>query len=148
MTQPAKLQFTIYQGATFSQRWERLLCDYAVAERNGQLVNAATGKPVPAADLTSEDYTGCTARMQVRSDIHSPRVLFEMSTADSSITLGVGWGQIDLSEAQTSALQYGSDPARGKWRTAVGQMEITRPDGVTVERHYEIAFNLDPGGTR
>ena len=44
MPQPASLNFTIYQGATFSERWQRLLCAYAVVERNGKLVRKEDGR--------------------------------------------------------------------------------------------------------
>ncbi|MBJ2162864.1 hypothetical protein IHV84_02605 [Acidovorax sp. IB03] len=46
MTKPAKLKFTIYQGATFRKRLR-----WSVK---------ATGVPI--------DLTGCTARMQVRAE--------------------------------------------------------------------------------
>ena len=45
MTKPAKLKFTIYQGATFTEKWRRVLCDYAVELRNGQLVSSRWTRP-------------------------------------------------------------------------------------------------------
>lgn len=147
MAKPAKLKFTIYQGATFSKRWDRLLCAYAVENRNGVLVNAITGAPVPDADLIPDDYTGCTARMQLRDEVLSSSVLLEMTTANGGITLGNGWVQLDQSDEQTTAMLYGDDAANGKWSRAIGQLEIERTNG-TVERQYEITFVLSPEGTR
>ncbi len=147
MTTPAKLKFTIYQGATFSERWQRLLCEYEVEERNGILVNKATGAPVPDADLTPEDYTGCTARLQARPEIASPYVLFELTTENGGISLDAdGNVQIDQSAAQTALMKYGLDPANGFWTDCIGQMEIVRPGG-EVDRQYEITFILSQEGT-
>ena len=148
MTQPAQLQFTIYQGATFSERWQRLLCAYAVVERNGKLVRKDDGRPVPPADLVPDDYTGCTARMQLRRSVDSPYVLDEFDTADGSLTLtSDGWVQIDKSDAETAAMKYGNDDKRGAWQSAIGQLEVTRPNG-TKERQFVITFVLDPEGTK
>lgn len=150
MSKPAKLKFTIYQGATFSEKWQRLLCDYAVELRNGQLVNSATGAPVPDADLTPDDYTGCTARMQARADVDSPFILFELTTENGGITLGPdGWMQTDRSAIETAAMKYGdvADPANGIWSDSMGQVEVVRPGGI-VERQYEITYTLSQEGTR
>lgn len=75
MTKPAKLKLTIYQGATFRKRltW--------------------TG---PKPTLTPIDLTGCTARMQVRSEVSSPTVLLELTTENGGITLGGTAGTVDL----------------------------------------------------
>lgn len=75
MTSPAKLKFTIYQGATFRKRltWKG---------------------PLPA--QTPIDLTGCTARMQVRPEVESPTVLLELTTANGGITLGGVAGTIEL----------------------------------------------------
>lgn len=148
MPQPASLNFTIYQGATFSERWQRLLCAYAVVERNGKLVRKEDGRPVPLTDLVPDDYTGCTARMQLRESVDSLWVLDEFDTADGSITLtSDGWVQIDKSDEDTTAMKYGSNAKSGAWQSAIGQLEVTRQDG-SVERQFVIAFALDPEGTK
>lgn len=144
MTKPAKLKFTIYQGAPSREKWQRLLCDYEVELRNGRLVNKLTGAAVPDADLTPEDYTGCAARMQVRSEVGSPYVLFELTTENGGITLTAdGWVQIDPGIAEATPMKYGDDAKNGSWTTAIGHIEVTRPDG-RVDRQYEITFTLDP----
>lgn len=77
MTKPANLELQIYQGATFRAPLERVTVPYPVREECGELVKACSGEPVPDADKTSEDYTGCTARMQLRREIDDPEVLQE-----------------------------------------------------------------------
>lgn len=75
MTTPACLDYTIYQGATFRAPLERVTVPYPVREECGQLVKACSGEPVPDTDKVPEDYTGCTARMQLRREIDDPEVL-------------------------------------------------------------------------
>lgn len=72
MILPIKRKLTILQGATFRRRF--------------------TWKPggVPA------DFTGSTARMQVRADIDSPVVLLELTTENGGIVLGAEPGTVDL----------------------------------------------------
>lgn len=83
MTTPAKIKLTIYQGATFRKRltWKAL-----------------SGTPI--------DLTGCTARMQVRSEVESDAVLLSLTTENSGITLGGATGTIDLLSAddETAAI--------------------------------------------
>lgn len=144
MTKPAKLKFTIYQGAPSIEKWQRLLCDYEVELRNGRLANKLTGAAVPDADLIPEDYTGCTARMQARSEVGSPYVLFELTTENGGIALAAdGWVQIDPNVVDAARMKYGNDAKNGFWETAIGHIEVTRPDG-RVDRQYEITFTLDP----
>lgn len=146
----AHLDLTIQQGATFSPSWQRLTCAYDIKYMNGRLVDARTGKPVPESDLRAVDYTGCTAFMQLRSDVLAPEVLLEFSTAPAQdqgrITLGAdGMVALLLPAAQTAALPYGY--GTNQWSRAVGQMEVTYGNG-TVAREYEIHFCLSPEGTR
>lgn len=99
MTKPAKLKFTIYQGATFRKRltWK-----------------SPSGVPI--------DLTGCTARMQVRSEVGSPTVLIELSTVNDRIVLGGANGTTDLyiSDEDTAAIA---------WDGGVFDIEITHPGG-------------------
>ena len=67
MTTPAKLKFTIYQGATFRRRLR-----WSVK---------GTGVPI--------DLTGCTARMQVRVEKESPTALLTLTTENGGISLAV-----------------------------------------------------------
>ncbi len=99
MTVPAKLKFTIYQGATFPKRLRWV---------------APGGTPV--------DLSGYTARMQVRSEVESPTVLLSMTTENGGITLGGAAGTIDLyvSAEQTAAIT---------WEGGVWDLEIVYPSG-------------------
>lgn len=99
MTTPAKLKFTIYQGATFRKRltW-----------------TAPSGTPI--------DLTGCTARMQVREEVESSTVLLSLTTENDGIALGDALGTIDLyaSDEDTSAFT---------WDAGVWDLEIVHPGG-------------------
>lgn len=144
------LNFTIQQGATFAPSWKRFQVPAEATVRSGVLVHKSTGKPVTDAEKQPVDYTGCTARMQVRSDVHAPEVLLTFSTepqeGEGRITLGAdGAVALHLSPALTAALPYGD--GAGQWRDGVGQMEITFTNG-DVFRHFEIHLCLDPEGTR
>ena len=99
MTTPAKLKFTIYQGATFRRplRW----------------LNP---------DKTPIDLTGCAARMQVREDIDAPTVLLELSTDNGRIALGGTAGTVELLvDAVTTAAIA--------WESGVWDLEIAHPGG-------------------
>lgn len=146
---PAPLAFTVYQGATFSKGWQRLLCDYEVEVRGDRLVNKLTKAAVPDTDLTPDDYTGCTARMQARAEVNSPFVLFELSTENGGITLDAdGWVHLEQTDAMTAAMKYGIDASKGEWETAIGQIEVLRPGGGPRERQYVVTFTLDPESTK
>lgn len=144
MTTPTvSLHFTIQQGATFRQRWQRFQIPTEAVVRNGVLIYKATGKPVPDADKQPVDYTGCTARMQLRASVDHADVLLTFSTAPEAdqgrITLEAdGTVELYLSHAQTTAIT---------WIDAVGQMEVIFSNG-DVERHFEISLCVDPEGTR
>ena len=71
--QPAKLNLTIKQGATFRKRltWR-----------------GSNKKPI--------NLTGYTAKMQARSAYGDPQVLFELSTENGGVTLGGIAGTIEL----------------------------------------------------
>ena len=99
MTTPAKLKFTIYQGATFRKRltW-----------------TAPSGTPV--------DLTGCTARMQVRPEVESPTVLLELTTANGGITLGGVAGTIELFVSDDASTLF-------TWTAGVWDLEIEFPGG-------------------
>lgn len=146
----AHIDLVIQQGATFEPSWHKHTCAYTTKYVQGYLVNAVTGRPVPDSDLQPVDYSGCTALMQLRVDVLDQAVLLEFSTDPTAeqgdITLSAeGKVALELSAAQTAALPYGDGP--GQWTRAVGQMEVTYPNG-TVLREYEIHFCLSPEGTR
>lgn len=101
MTAPAKLKLTVYQGATFRRRlrW--------------------TG---PKPTLTPIDLTGCTARLQVRSDRKSAVVLVELSTSNGGIALGDAAGTVDLYLSAEATAAFA-------WAAGVWDLEITHPGG-------------------
>ncbi len=99
MTKPAKLNFTIYQGATFRRRLRWL-------------------NP----DKTPIDLTGCTARMQVREEIESTAALLELTTDNGRIALGGTAGTVDL-------LVDASTTAAIAWTGGVFDLEIVHPSG-------------------
>lgn len=117
MTTPAKLKFTIYQGATFRKRltWK-----------------APSGTPI--------DLTGCTARMQVRSEVESAVVLLNLTTENGGIALGGVSGEVDLyvSPADTSAIN---------WDGGVFDLEIIHPGG-EVTRLAQGSISVSPEVTR
>lgn len=118
MTTPAKLKFTIYQGATFRKRlaWK-------------------AGKPSVAVDLT-----GCTARMQVRAEVESAAVLLSLTTTNGGIVLGGATGTVDLyvSDEDTAAITWGG----GVW-----DLEIEHPAG-EVTRLAQGSISVSPEVTR
>lgn len=144
MTTPARLTFDIYQGATFSESLERVTYPYPVRWECGRLVKDC-GTPAPLADATAEDYTGCTARMQLRRDIDAPAVIAELTTENDGIALDGARLRLNLSAAQTAAFAYGHTPPG--WETCIGHVEVVRSGG-EVERQYELTFVLHPEGTR
>ena len=87
MSTPVKHSITIIQGTTQHVPLVRQYVEYAVKSMDcgGGYVDACTGAPVPPGDLRDEDYTGCTARMQVRSEVESTAVLLELTTKNNGI---------------------------------------------------------------
>ena len=120
MTKPAKLKFTIYQGATFRKRltWK-----------------APDGTPI--------DLTGCTARMQVRSEVESDVVLLSLTTENGGITLGGSAGTVNLylGAVATAALAF---------EGGVFDLEIIHPGALPddVTRLGQGYLNVSPEVTR
>lgn len=117
MTKPAKIKLTIYQGATFRKRlvWK-----------------APDGTPI--------DLTGCTARMQVRSEVESAVVLLNLTTENGGITLGGATGTIDLLSAD-------DETAAITWDGGVWDLEIAHPGG-DVTRLAQGSISVSPEVTR
>ena len=118
MTKPAKLKFTIYQGATFRKR----------------MTWYAPGKKTPI------DLTGCAARMQVRAEIGSPTILLELTTENGGITLGGATGSVELLSAP-------SETATMAWDGGVWDLEIVHPGG-EVTRLAQGSLCVSPEVTR
>ena len=139
MTTPAALSITLYQGTTQRVPLVRRYLPFAVTgnECDGY-VNACTGQPVLDTDYTDEDYTGCTARMQLRPEVGSSKVLLELTSDSSGIELAGNTLTLVFQPTDTTGLRFDE---------AIGHVEIVRPNG-DVERHYELAVSLSPEGTR
>lgn len=112
------------------------------------MVRADTGAPVPDSDLTPIDLTGCSARMQLRSEVLAADVLLELTTANGRIDLSVGdgWVHFKLSDEETSNIPFGDSPP-ATWQSAIGQLDIEFPNG-DVLRAAEISCSVSPGGNR
>ena len=121
MTTPAKLKFTIYQGATFRKRL--------------RWTNKPAGTPL--------DLTGCKARMQARAEIDSTDVLLELTTENGGITLGGTAGTIDLYVGATAT-------AAITWEGGVFDLEIIHPGALPddVTRLAQGTISVSPEVTR
>ena len=139
MSTPVELSLTLYQGTTQRVPLVRRYLPFAIKgnECDGY-VNACTGQPVQDTDYTDEDYTGCSARMQLRPDIGSSKVLLELTSANGGIELAGNMLTLVFRPTNTTGLRFDE---------AIGHVEIVRPNG-DVERHYELTVTLSPEGTR
>jgi hypothetical protein len=135
----ANVQLDFQMGATW--RWEFV---------SGTLVMDGD---VPAQPLTidqPDDFTGCTARMQVRKtyplDDGSIPVLMEATTEDGGITLGTTDGTVAIvfTDTKTDLLQDDTGKAivKGKY-----DLEVVYPSGDVV-RLVEGIWTNDPNVTR
>ncbi|ASD50468.1 hypothetical protein FDI24_gp186 [Acidovorax phage ACP17] len=116
-TRAAKHDLYIEQGATFDFQ-----------------LNWKQGKPAVPVDLT-----GCSARMKFREEYTSPS-LFEASTDDGNITLGVAAGtganiRVLIPAAVTAAFTFDA---------AIYDLEIVAADGVTVRRLLQGRVIVNP----
>ena len=106
-------------------------------ERSIELAEEALGR---VDDRVLEDYTGCTAELQIRHP-ETNALIKTLNTTNSGIVLDANTLRLFISHADTAALVYGETaPA---WTYAVGHVEVTRADG-TRERQYSITFPLNP----
>lgn len=120
MPLPAKRKLRIIQGATFRASWTWV----------------SGGVPV--------DFTGCTARMQVRSDVDSPDVLLELTTENGGIALGAEPGRIELMLGATHTASGALD-----WDSGVYDLEIQFASGPNdVVRFAGGAITVSPEVTR
>lgn len=116
----AKLNLVIEQGATFTHQLQL---------RNGPDIYS----PI-------KDLTGYTARIQLRSDINSPDVILELTTANGRIEINPLEGKIllKLNAAETAVLEFSK---------AVYDMEVSSPTG-EVTRVVQGNFSLSKQVTR
>lgn len=149
MTSQARLCYTILQGATFRRGFRWCSVPYPTHMHNGKLVRSDNCMPVPDADMVPIDLTGCTARMQLRSEVLSPDVLLELTTENGRIDMSDsanGWVRFVLTAEDTGAIVYGTNPP-ARWSEAVSHLEIVHPNG-DVSRPVEISWQVSPEGTR
>lgn len=140
MSKPAKIQLQIYQGATFTKRFRWGSYPYPVTERNGVIVNPATGRPVPSTDYVPINLTGWTARMQARRKVDDPVVLFNRTTENGGIVLGGTAGTVDIVMDAVKTSEF-------DWKNGVWDLELVAPDG-TVTRLAEGSISVSPEVTR
>jgi hypothetical protein len=117
-THPAKHDFYVYRGATFSEQIEW-------KDENGVAI----------------DLTGFTARMHMRDTLEATTPFLTLTTENGGITLGGAAGTVDLlaSAAATSAISATS---------GVYDLELVAGDGVTVTRLLEGLVTISPEVTR
>ncbi len=117
-THPAKHNFFVYRGATFSEQIEW-------KDENGVAI----------------DLTGFTARMHMRDTLEATTPFLTLTTENGGITLGGAAGTVDLlaSAAATSAISATS---------GVYDLELVASDGVTVTRLLEGLVTISPEVTR
>lgn len=134
-TQPGIGSMTILAGATFRELWQRATIDYETQEINGVMCKM-DGTPVPASDILAEDYTNCTAVMELR-DADTNALLATFTTDDGTITLVEGSpSKKDTLMLLMSATATG---ALTPFTSAIGHVEVRRPWG-DIERQYEFTF--------
>lgn len=139
MTIPVKLKETLYQGTTQRIPLVRRYLPFAVTgDACAGFQDACTGTAVQESDYTDEDYTGCTARMQLREAVDASEVLLDLTTENGGIELDGNKLTLVFTPDDTIPLSFDK---------GVGHVEVIRPD-TSVERQYEIAFKFSPEGTR
>ena len=136
----ATVQLDFQMGATW--RWEFT---------SGTLVLDGDDNPViPLTIDQPDDFTGCTARLQVRKnyplDDGSIPVLMEATTEDAGIVLGGAAGTVAIvfRDDQTDLLQ---DDTGKAIRSGKYDMEVVYPSGDVV-RLLEGGWTNDPNVTR
>lgn len=94
----------------------------ATFEKRFAWKNKATNKAI--------NFTGCTARMQIRPAVDDPTLILELSTANGGIVLGTTDGSltIKIPASVTATLTF---------KTATYNILMTMSDGITVWRMME-----------
>lgn len=116
---PATIDLTIYQGSTFSQKFQW-----------------KTGSPPVPVNLT-----GYSARMQIREKLRSPTPIITLTTENGGIIITDpenGIFSLEISAEDTANLNF---------RSAVYDLEFVYPSGV-VRRLIEGSVTLSPEVTR
>lgn len=119
MFEPVKRKLRIIKGAKFNPGW--------IWKPGGEI-------PM--------DFTGCSARMQVRAEKESPDVLLELTTANGGIVLGSVPGCIELwmGATQTAVVD---------WEAGVFDLEIQYSSGSDdVDRFMEGSISVSGNVTQ
>jgi len=142
---PGTGHMTIFAGATFREPWARATIPYETQEING-VICKMDGTPVPDSDIQPDNYTGCTAVMELR-DADSDALLATFTTDDGTITFQASdptvVGLLDSIQLYMGATATGALTA---FTAAVGQVEVRRPWG-DIERQYEFTFDYSKQST-
>jgi hypothetical protein len=140
MSKPAKLKFTIYQGATFRKRLTWKAYPYAVNFIDGVAYRASDGSVAPTSDQVPVNLTGCTGRMHIRAKLADPIPLLTLTTENSRMTLGGTAGTTDLfiTDEDTTLIT---------WTSGVWDLEIAHPSG-DVTRLAEGSISVSKEVTR
>jgi hypothetical protein len=117
-THPAKHDFYVYRGATFSEQIEW-------KDENGVLI----------------DLTGFTARMHMRETVDAATPFLTLTTENGGITLGGTAGTVDLLAAATATSAITAT-------AGVYDLELVASDGITVTRLLEVLVVISPEVTR
>jgi hypothetical protein len=116
---PAVINLTIYQGSTFSQKFQW-----------------KTGNPPTPVNLT-----GYMARMQIREKIKSPNYIINLTTENGGIVITNatnGEFSIEIPANVTASMDF---------KTAVYDLEFVSPSGI-VTRLFQGTVTLSPEVTR
>jgi hypothetical protein len=117
-THPAKHNFFVYRGATFSEQIEW-------KDENGVAI----------------DLTGFTARMHMRDTLEATTPFLTLTTENGGIALGGVAGTVDLLASATATTAISAT-------SGVYDLELVAGDGVTVTRLLEGLVTISPEVTR
>lgn len=117
-THPAKHNFFVYRGATFSEKIEW-------KDENGVAI----------------DLTGFTARMHMRDTLEATTPFLTLTTENGGIALGGVAGTVDLLASATATTAISAT-------SGVYDLELVAGDGVTVTRLLEGLVTISPEVTR
>ena len=117
-THPAKHNFFVYRGATFSEQIEW-------KDENGVAI----------------DLTGFTARMHMRDTLEATTPFLTLTTENGGIALGGTAGTVDLLASATATTAISAT-------SGVYDLELVAGDGVTVTRLLEGLVTISPEVTR
>lgn len=127
----------IEQGATYAPpQLTRAFSTVPISAIGPNLVDPTSGNIVDISSLPQEDYTGCTAVMNLRVGDATGTLVHTLSTVNGEIILNGASILRRIPASVTATFPVG---------ILFGQIDITRPDS-SVERQYEITCNVKPNG--